>query len=85
MVGICGAALREGGAHGRCFGVATVTPRLADVIQAHAARLGLAGAHAGIRLTDGAPRAMAADPPRLPQALAAAARRCVEDDGAQAW
>lgn len=84
VVGICEASLRDGALHGRRFGVATVTPALAAMIQAHVQSLGLGPLYTGIRLTEGDPRGLAADPPKLQQALARAARRCLEEDGAEA-
>ncbi|MFZ4285315.1 aspartate/glutamate racemase family protein [Variovorax sp. HJSM1_2] len=84
VVGICEASLLDGAANGRRFGVATVTPALADLIQTHIVRLNLGPHYTGIRLTDEEPRALAADPAKLLQALTRAAQRCLEDDGADA-
>ena len=84
VVGICEASLREGGAGARRFGVATVTPALAGMIDRQVQALGLAAAYTGIRLTAGDPRALAADPDQLLQALAGAVHQCVERDGAEA-
>lgn len=83
VAGLCEASMLEAAAGGRRFGIATVTPQLADAIAAHAQALGLASLYTGIRLTDGEPRALAADAQALTEALAAAVARCI-DDGAEA-
>ena len=71
-------------AHGsRRFGVATVTPELVAAIDGRAAQLGLGAYYTGIRLTEGDPRALAADPKALEEALAGAVLQCIEEDGAQ--
>lgn len=84
VVGICEASLSEAGEGGRRFGVATVTPALAGLIARQVAALGLAGHYAGIRLTPGAPRALAADPDALVEALARAVAQSIAEDGAEA-
>lgn len=84
VIGICEASMLEAAQDGRRFGVATVTPDLAAAIDGHAGKLGLAGLYAGIRLTEGDPRALAADPAALEEALSGAVSRCIEEDGAQA-
>ncbi|WP_077002515.1 aspartate/glutamate racemase family protein [Variovorax sp. KK3] len=84
VVGICEASMREAAQDGRRFGVATVTPDLAAAIQGRADALGLSKLYTGIRLTEGDPRALAADPAALEEALARAVSRCIEEDGAQA-
>ncbi|MDM0018722.1 aspartate/glutamate racemase family protein [Variovorax saccharolyticus] len=84
VVGIAEAAMLEASAAGRRFGIATVTPDLVLPIEGRARALGLLGAYCGIRLTDGDPRALAADPQALEEALARAVQRCVDDDGAEA-
>lgn len=84
VVGICESSLLDGAAGGRRFGVATVTPALADLIQADINRLQLAPLYTGIRLTEDEPRALAADPAKLLQTLTDAARLCLEVDGAEA-
>ncbi|MBB5392722.1 MULTISPECIES: aspartate/glutamate racemase family protein [unclassified Herbaspirillum] len=84
VAGICEASMLEAAQGGRRFGVATVTPELAGAIAAKAQQLGLGGLYTGIRLTAGDPRALAADPQALEQALAQSVRECVELDGAQA-
>ncbi len=76
--------MREASNGGRRFGVATVTPGLARAIGGKAAGLGLSGLYAGIRLTEGDPRELAADPVRLAQALAGAVEACIRLDGAEA-
>ncbi|MES1265323.1 MAG: aspartate/glutamate racemase family protein, partial [Variovorax sp.] len=46
--------------------------------------LGLLAVYTGIRLTDGDPRQLAADPQALEEALARAVQRSIDDDGAEA-
>jgi allantoin racemase len=82
--GLCEASMLEAAGSGRRFGVATVTPDLQQSIAAIAVRLGLGAAYTGIRLTEGPPRALAADPAKLEAALALAVSACIERDGAQA-
>ncbi|MBW4090672.1 MAG: aspartate/glutamate racemase family protein [Proteobacteria bacterium] len=92
VAGICEAAMREAAwpdgradrPTGRRFGVATITPGLAGPIAARARDLGLADLYTGIRLTEGAPAALAADPPALEAALAEAVDLCIRRDGAEA-
>lgn len=84
VVGICESSLLDGATGGRRFGVATVTPALADLIQADINRLQLGPLYTGIRLTEDEPRALAADPAKLLQTLTDAARLCLEVDGAEA-
>lgn len=84
VAGICEASMLEAAQDGRRFGVATVTPELVAAIDGRALALGLGGTYTGVRLTDGDPRALAADPQALENALAAAVQRCISDDGAQA-
>jgi allantoin racemase len=83
-VGICEAAMIEAAAGGRRFGVATVTPELAVLIEERARDLGLLHLLTGIRLTPGDPVALAADPLRLQQSLAEAVAKCFDDDHADA-
>ncbi|WP_316238624.1 aspartate/glutamate racemase family protein [Bradyrhizobium sp. SZCCHNR1015] len=84
VVGIGEASMRTAAEGGRRFGVATVTPALVASIAALADGLGLAAEFTGVRLTEGDPVALAADPARLVDALAAATRACIEADGAEA-
>lgn len=84
VAGICEASMLEAAQGGRRFGVATVTPDLAEAIDAKARQLGLANLYTGIRLTAGDPRVLSADPQALEEALAQAVRECVGLDGAQA-
>ena len=76
--------MREAARGGRRFGVATVTPNLATMIDDYAAALGLGRYYTGIRLTDGEPTALAADPERLLEELHRAVARCIREDGAEA-
>jgi allantoin racemase len=84
VVGIAEASMQEAALGGRRFGIATTTPALVEVIAAYAGRLGLADLYAGIRLTEGNPLALVANPPLLVDALAEAARHSIECDGAEA-
>ncbi|MDR2298421.1 MAG: aspartate/glutamate racemase family protein [Comamonas sp.] len=84
VVGICESSMLEAAQGGKRFAVATVTPDLADAINGKARDLGLAGLFTGIRLTEGDPRGLTADPQALEAALAQVVRRCIEDDGAEA-
>ncbi|MEJ8853106.1 aspartate/glutamate racemase family protein [Variovorax robiniae] len=84
VVGICEASMLEAAFNGRRFGVATVTPDLVAAIDGRALKLGLEAHYTGVRLTEGDPRALAADPKALDEALAAAVRQCIDEDGAEA-
>jgi Asp/Glu/hydantoin racemase len=83
-VGICEAAMIEAAAGGRRFGVATVTPDLAEPITKRARDLGLLHLFTGIRLTPGDPVALTADPARLQASLAEAVAKCFDHDHAEA-
>ncbi|MFD5769108.1 aspartate/glutamate racemase family protein [Streptomyces sp. NPDC127049] len=84
VVGIAEAAMREAGAAGRRFGIATTTPGLAAAIDARVTRLGWSAQYTGIRLTPGDPRRLAASPAEMTERLAEAVDRCVREDGAAA-
>uniref|UniRef100_UPI000D3A7F7D aspartate/glutamate racemase family protein n=1 Tax=unclassified Variovorax TaxID=663243 RepID=UPI000D3A7F7D len=84
VVGIAEASMREASRGARRFGIATVTPELVAPIEQRARVLGLLGQYTGIRLTQGDPRALAADARALEAALEEAVRRCIDEDGAQA-
>lgn len=84
VVGIAQASMLEASRGGRRFGIATVTPELVASIEARAQALGLMAAYTGTRLTEGDPRALAADPQALEAALAGAVQRCIDEDGAEA-
>lgn len=84
VVGIAEASMRAASEGGRRFGIATVTPELVPAIEARAAALELGGLYTGTRLTQGDPRALAADAQALEDALAQAVRRCIDEDGAAA-
>ncbi len=83
VVGICEASMREAGANGRRFGIATVTPDLLSAIDADVDALGLRTSYTGTRLTEGDPRVLASDADALEAALGGAVRACMAD-GAQA-
>jgi allantoin racemase len=82
VVGICEASIVEAAQGGRRFGIATVTPALETLIRGCVDKLGLGHAFRGLRLTAGDPRALAAQPRALADALAAAIGQCVDLDGA---
>ncbi|MGW7428624.1 aspartate/glutamate racemase family protein [Streptomyces sp. NPDC054861] len=84
VVGIGEASLREASAGGTRFGIATTTPRLAVSLADGVAALGLTGLFTGLRLTDGDPATLSADPDALLEGLARAVRECVARDGAEA-
>ncbi|MEV4945506.1 aspartate/glutamate racemase family protein [Streptomyces sp. NPDC053755] len=84
VVGIGEASLREASAAATRFGIATTTPLLAGPLADGVGRLGLAGLFTGLRLTDGDPEALSADPTALRESLAGAVRECVAHDGARA-
>ena len=84
VVGICEASLLEAAQGGRRFGIATVTPELAGLIEQRVSGLGLGAAYTGLRLTPGEPRTLAANPPALQRALAEAVNQCIALDGAHA-
>jgi allantoin racemase len=84
VVGICEASMIEAAAGHRRFGVATVTPDLAALIEGRARELNLLSLYAGIRLTTGDPIALAGDAARLQVCLARAVAECFEFDHAEA-
>ncbi|MFI8325489.1 aspartate/glutamate racemase family protein [Streptomyces sp. NPDC085529] len=84
VVGIAEAALREAGADGRRFGIATTTPRLAAAIDARVTALGWSPQYTGLRLTSGDPRRLASRPADMTDRLAEAVDLCVREDGAEA-
>lgn len=84
VVGIAEASMLAASEGRRRFGIATVTPELVSPINARADALGLRSFYTGIRLTQGDPRELSADPHALEEALARAVQRCIEDDGAEA-
>lgn len=83
VIGICEASMIDAAQGGRRFGVATVTPDLAEAIERRAASIGLAGLYTGIRCSPGDPEELANDPANLHRELAAAIRLCIAD-GAEA-
>lgn len=84
VTGLCEASMLEAAEGGRRFGIATVTPQLADSFSIQAEKLRLGHAFVGNRLTCGDPEQLAADPERLRTALETAVRECFELDGAEA-
>ncbi|WP_252349311.1 aspartate/glutamate racemase family protein [Ochrobactrum sp. BTU1] len=80
VIGICEASMIEAGQNGRKFGVATVTPDLADAIAARADWLGYAQTYTGIRCTHGDPEQLAGNNDLLCKELAKAVNDCLQDD-----
>ncbi|NLU68367.1 aspartate/glutamate racemase family protein [Streptomyces sp. HNM0574] len=84
VVGIGQAAVLTAAAGGRRFGMATSTPALVGSLTGLVARHGALDTFTGVRLTASDPLALAASAERQYRELAAAARSCVEQDGAEA-
>jgi Asp/Glu/hydantoin racemase len=84
VVGICEASVLEAASSGRRFGIATITPDLVEPIEACVHALGLTHTYTGTRLTTGDPEALAVNPERLEESLAAAVTECIELDHAEA-
>jgi Asp/Glu/hydantoin racemase len=84
VTGIGEAAVQEAASGGRRFGIATTTPDLVRSIEDGVRALGLDGSFTGVRVPGGDPLALAADPAAQDEALALAATRCIELDGAEA-
>jgi allantoin racemase len=82
VVGIGEAALREAGAGGRRFGVATTTPGLVASIEARVRSLGLSAGFTGVRVPPGDPLSLAASPADQDAALADSVHACLHQDGA---
>ncbi|MGW4698865.1 ATP-binding protein, partial [Streptomyces sp. NPDC004285] len=76
VVGLGEAALLEAAGTGTPFGIATVTPLLADTIHARVSALGLDDRYTGLRLTAGVPERLTADPRLLIDRLEHAVRAC---------
>lgn len=83
VLGIGDAAMRSAAARGR-FAVATTTPLLAASIERQAAAFAAVGQFIGVRLADGDPLELAADPALQLERLLEAVRHCFERDGADA-
>jgi Asp/Glu/hydantoin racemase len=84
VVGIGAASIAEAAADGRRFGIATTTPGLVRSIEALVARESPVGAFSGVRVPDGDPLDLAADPDRQERELARSVWECIERDGAEA-
>ena len=84
VIGIGEASILDAAAAGRRFGIATTTLALVPAIRRRVEQLGLAGQFTGVRVPDGDPLALAADPPRQTEALAWAAADCFDTDKADA-
>ncbi len=83
VIGICEASMIMAAGRDRKFGVATVTPDLADAIAARADSLGLTQLYTGIRCTLGDPQRLASNNDQLCEELEKAVNLCILD-GAQA-
>jgi Asp/Glu/hydantoin racemase len=79
VLGIGEAAMRAASERGR-FGVATTTPLLAAAIERLAAAIAAPGQFGGVRLADGDPLALAADPALQTERLFEAVQRSLEHD-----
>ncbi|MGW5649552.1 aspartate/glutamate racemase family protein [Saccharopolyspora sp. NPDC003752] len=84
VVGIGQASILAAAGPGRRFGMATSTPLLVDSLAGLVEGHGRAETFTGVRLTGSAPLVLARDPERQYSELAAAARVCAEEDGAEA-
>ena len=69
VIGIGESVLREAGAGGRRFGIATTTPGLVASMEAAVRRFGLAGRFTGVRVPAGDPVALSAHPSDQDDAL----------------
>jgi Asp/Glu/hydantoin racemase len=78
VVGIAQAAMARAARNGP-FAIVTTTPDLVAHIEALARAYGHEAAFLGVHLTPGDPETITADPPRLAEALAGAAREAVEE------
>ena len=84
VVGIGEASLAAASRGGRRFGIATTTPGLLRAIEAMVEARSLSALFTGVRVANGDPLALAADPAAQELALAHAARDCIEGDAAEA-
>lgn len=84
VVGLCESGMAAAAAGGRRFGVATTTPGLVRSIAAKAADLGYGEVFTGVRVPEGDPLALAADPAAQFAALKALTLACIREDGAEA-
>lgn len=82
VVGIAEAAMRQAGAEGRAFAVATTTPDLVTSITARAASYGHADLFRGVFLTQGDVHALMNNLRALEDALALACERALDEGGA---
>ena len=84
VVGIAQAGMAEAAHQGRRFSVVTTTPDLVHAILQTAHRYGLASQCKGVRLTNGDPLKLMADPAALEAAMLFACQQAVDEDGAEA-
>lgn len=83
VLGIGDAAIRSAAARGR-FAVATTTPRLVAAIERQVAAFAAPDQFLGVRLAEGDPLQLAADPALQLERLREAMQNCFERDGADA-
>ena len=79
VIGIGEAAIREAAQRGRHFGIATTTPRLVRSIENTVRRLALDASFTGVRVPNGEPEALAANPEQQTSALSRAVEACIAD------
>lgn len=83
VVGIGEAAVRDAAKGGRRFGIATTTPGLVRSVEANIRLLGLEAGFTGVRIAEGDPVALAANPGLQAAALFRTVSMCLEADGAE--
>lgn len=84
VVGIGEASIIEAASGGRRFGIATTTPALVGAIERFVDNLALSRLFTGVRVPDGDPLVLAAEPSRQETVLARAVADCFDLDGAEA-
>lgn len=82
--GLAESAMLEAAQDGRSFGIVTTTPGLVSAMEARVAELGLLEQYTGIRLTNGDPQDLVANPHMLSASLSECVERCFKDDHAEA-
>lgn len=84
VVGIGEASFAAASRGGRRFGIATTTAGLVNAIEAMIEQRSSGALFTGVRVAEGDPLVLAADPAAQEHALAQAVRDCVAMDGAEA-